>query len=209
MRNVFISLILAFSGAISTLAVADTFVAGEHYAQLSSPIPTAQPGKIEVLEMFSYGCGYCHQLEPTLNGWEEGLPEDVVLTRVPAMFGGIWNVYAQLFYTLEAVKADASAHAAVFDAIHNRNQRLSSLPEITKFVVSLGIDKDAFNKAWGSFGVKSQMEKAKKLAISYQISGVPTLVVNGKYRFDISMAGGYNETVQVADQLIAKERAAP
>jgi thiol:disulfide interchange protein DsbA len=75
------------------------------------------------------------------------------------------------------------------------------------FLAGEGIDKEAFLKTYNSFGVKSQLEKAKKLAMAYQISGVPVMVVNGKYRFDIGSAGGPQQVLQVADHLIGKERA--
>ena len=76
------------------------------------------------------------------------------------------------------------------------------------FLAAEGVDKDAFLKTYNSFGVKSQLEKAKKLAMAYQITGVPVMIVNGKYRFDIGSSGGPQQALQVADHLIAKERAA-
>ena len=53
------------------------------------------------------------------------------------------------------------------------------------------------------------MEKAKKLAMAYQVTGVPTMVVNGKYRFDIGSAGGPEETLKLADYLIEKSAQRP
>jgi thiol:disulfide interchange protein DsbA len=79
---------------------------------------------------------------------------------------------------------------------------------MAEFLATQGVDQEAFLKAYNSFGVKAQVEKAKKLAAAYQISGVPVLVVNGKYRFDIGSAGGPEQTVDLADQLIDKERSA-
>ncbi len=79
---------------------------------------------------------------------------------------------------------------------------------MVEFLAPLGIDRAEFLKTYNSFGVKSQMEKAKKLAMAYQISGVPVMIVNGKYRFDIGSAGGAEKALEVADYLIAKERAA-
>ena len=37
---------------------------------------------------------------------------------------------------------------------------------------------------------------------------IPVLIVGGKYRFDIRSSGGPQETLQVADFLIQKERSA-
>jgi len=187
---------------------ADDIEAGKQYVELSSPVPVAVPGKIEVVELFWYGCPHCYQFEPTLNPWAEKLPEDVNFVRIPAMFGGLWNVHGQLFITLESMKVEHQVHKAVFDAIHKEGKKLATPEEMAEFLAGQGVDKDAFLKAYNSFAVKGQMEKAKKLAMAYQITGVPTLVVNGKYRFDISSSGGPEQTLKVAEHLIEKERAA-
>jgi thiol:disulfide interchange protein DsbA len=79
---------------------------------------------------------------------------------------------------------------------------------MAEFLAGEGIDKDKFLSTYNSFAVKGKVEDAKKKAQAYQISGVPTMVVNGKYRFDLGTAGGPEGALSVADQLIAKERAA-
>lgn len=206
MRNLVMSVLLVSASLLGSTVFAQELVEGRNFVTLGSPVPTAQPEKIEVVELFWYGCPHCYQLEPTINPWAAALPEDVNFVRVPAMFGGIWNVHGQLFFTLEAMKADEKVHNSIFDALHNSGRKLSTADEIAKFVAEQGVDKALFVKTWNSFSVKSQMEKAKKLALAYQITGVPAIVVNGKYRFDIGMAGGLQETVDVADALIQKER---
>ena len=124
------------------------------------------------------------------------------------MFGGIWNLHGQLFYTLQTMQADPKVHDSIFNALHNSGRKLATTTEIANFVAEQGVDKELFLKTWDSFSVKSKMEKAKQQAIAYQITGVPAMVINGKYRFDIGMAGGLQETVDVADALIEKERQA-
>ena len=209
MRNLILSAVLACASLLGVSAVqADDIEAGKQYVELSSPVPVSVPGKIEVVELFWYGCPHCYQFEPTLTPWAEKLPEDVNFVRIPAMFGGLWNVHGQLFITLESMKVEHQVHKAVFDAIHKEGKKLATPEEMAEFLAGQGVDKDAFLKAYNSFAVKGQMEKAKKLAMAYQITGVPTLVVNGKYRFDISSSGGPEQTLKVAEHLIEKERAA-
>lgn len=206
MRNLVMSVLLVGASLLGSTVSAQELVEGRDYVTLSSPVPTAQPEKIEVVELFWYGCPHCYQLEPTINPWSAALPEDVNFVRMPAMFGGIWNLHGQLFFTLEAMKAESKVHDSVFNALHNSGRKLASADEIATFIAEQGLDKELFVKTWNSFTVKSQMEKAKKQALAYQITGVPAIVVNGKYRFDIGMAGGLQETVEVADVLIEKER---
>ncbi|SFP70235.1 thiol:disulfide interchange protein DsbA/DsbL [Pseudomonas borbori] len=207
MRKLILGAALAIS-SLFALAVQAEPIAGKNYVELASPVPVSKPGQIEVVELFWYGCGHCYQFESTINPWIEQLPEDVNFVRIPALFGGLWNVQGQGFITLEALKVEPAVHAAVFDAIHKQGKKLATAEEMAEFLATLGVDKDAFLKTYNSFGVKSQMEKAKKLAMAYQINGVPVMIVNGKYRFDIGSSGGPEQALQVADYLIEKERAA-
>ncbi|CAD5107419.1 thiol:disulfide interchange protein DsbA/DsbL [Zestomonas carbonaria] len=209
MRNLIVSAALVATSLFGLSAqAAEPIQAGKQYVELSSPVPVSKPGKIEVVELFWYGCPHCYQFEPYINPWAEKLPEDVNFVRIPAMFGGVWNVHGQLFITLETMGVEHKVHTAVFEAIHKEGKKLATPEEMADFLAAQGVDKDAFLKTFNSFGVKGQMEKAKKLAMAYQITGVPVLVVNGKYRFDIGSAGGPTQALDVADQLIAKERAA-
>jgi protein dithiol oxidoreductase (disulfide-forming) len=211
MRNLILSATfatLSLLGAASAQADTLDIQAGKQYVELKNPVPVSKPGKIEVVELFWYGCGHCYQFESSINPWAEQLPEDVNFVRIPALFGGMWNVHGQLFLTLEAMKADHKVHAAVFDGIHKQGRKLATPEEMADYLAGHGIDREAFLKTFNSFGVKSQLEKAKKLGMAYQISGVPVLIVNGKYRFDIGSSGGPQKALQVADHLIAKERAA-
>lgn len=208
MRNLILSAALAGISLFGATAHAEDIQAGKQYVELTSAVPVAKPGKIEVVELFWYGCPHCYQLEPTIQPWAAKLPEDVNFVRIPAMFGGLWNVHGQMFLTLEAMGAEAKVHDAIFSAIHREGKKLATPEEMAEFLAGQGIDKDKFLSTFNSFAIKGQMEKAKKLAMAYQITGVPVLVVNGKYRFDLGTAGGPGGAIQVADHLIAKERAA-
>jgi len=210
MRNLILSAALVAASAFGVTAhAADVpLEAGKTYVQLSNPVPVAEPGKIEVVELFWYGCPHCYAFEPTINPWVDKLPKDVNFVRIPAMFGGIWDLHGQLFLTLEAMGVEHQVHTAVFEAIHKQHKMLKNKEEMAEFLATQNVDKAKFLSTFDSFAVKGQVEKAKKAAAAYQISGVPTMVVNGKYRFDLGTSGGPENTLNVADQLIAKERAA-
>ena len=209
MRNLILSAALVTASLFGmTAQAAAPIEAGKQYVQLSSAVPVAVPGKIEVVELFWYGCPHCYAFEPTINPWVEKLPKDVNFVRIPAMFGGPWDAHGQLFLTLEAMGVERKVHAAVFEAIQKEHKKLLTPEEMADFVATQGIDKDKFLATFNSFAVKGQIAKARELAKKYEISGVPTMIVNGKYRFDLGTAGGPEATLDVADQLIAKERAA-
>ena len=209
MRNLILSaaLVTATLFGMTAQAADVPLEAGKTYVQLSNPVPVAVPGKIEVVEMFWYGCPHCFAFEPVINPWAEKLPADVHFVRIPAMFGGPWDAHGQLFLTLDAMGVENKVHAAVFNAIQKEGKRLTDKQDMADFVSTLGVDKDKFLQTFDSFAIKGQIVKAKELAKKYEISGVPTMIVNGKYRFDIGSTGGPEQALNVADQLIAKERA--
>lgn len=221
MRHLLLSVLIAGFGLFTAQVQAnEPFQAGKHYVELRNPVPVTSPGKIEVAEVFWYGCPSCYNFEPILNAWEEKLPEDVNLVRIPAQFDQLWGTHARLYYTLEVLKVEAKVHQAVFDAIHDskdarvagqRNGRKVSPPtaeSLGSFIAEQGVDKKDFLKTFNSFAVNNRLKKAGKAVIDYQISGVPSLVVNGKYRIDVHDAGGPIQALAIIDHLIGKERAA-
>ena len=210
MRNLILSAALVSATLFGmTAQAADVpLEAGKTYIELSNAVPVAVPGKIEVVELFWYGCPHCYAFEPVVNPWAEKLPSDVNFVRLPAMFGGPWDAHGQMFLTLEAMGVEHKVHAAVFNAIQKEGKRLTDKNEMADFLATQGVDKEKFLQTFDSFAIKGQIAKAKDLAKKYEISGVPTMVVDGKYRFDLGTAGGPEQALNVADQLIAKERAA-
>ncbi|AVB18175.1 MULTISPECIES: thiol:disulfide interchange protein DsbA/DsbL [Pseudomonas syringae group] len=209
MRNLIISAALVAASLFGMSAqAAEPIEAGKQYVELTSAVPVAVPGKIEVVELFWYGCPHCYAFEPTINPWVEKLPSDVNFVRIPAMFGGPWDAHGQLFITLDTMGVEHKVHAAVFEAIQKGGKRLTDKNDMADFVATQGVNKDDFLKTFDSFAVKGKIAQYKELAKKYEVTGVPTMIVNGKYRFDLGSAGGPEKTLQVADQLIDKERAA-
>ncbi|MGY2172186.1 thiol:disulfide interchange protein DsbA/DsbL [Pseudomonas gingeri] len=222
MRNLILSAALVTASLFGmTAQAADVpLKPGETYVELANPGQVAVPGKVEVIEFFWYGCPHCYAFEPTINPWAEKLPADVNFVRIPAMFGGAWDVHGRLFLTLDTMGVESKVHSAVFDAIQKQHKRLlldidkdtndaAVIPDdLAELLAANNIDKEKFRQTFNSFAIKGKIVQAKKLATQYQITGVPTMIVNGKYRFDLGTAGGPEAALNVADQLIAKERAA-
>ncbi|WP_421535020.1 thiol:disulfide interchange protein DsbA/DsbL [Pseudomonas marginalis] len=200
MRHCFLTVALLFCHLTLPLVQA-----AEPYVELPRSAWLAPGEKVEVAALFSYGCRYCRELEPRLNSWVEQLPSDVHFTRIPAMAGGIWNIYGQLYLTLETLQVKPAVHAAVFEAIGNR-QALATPHEMALFLVGHGVDKTVFLDTYQSFAVKVKVKEAIRKTSAFEVSNVPALVVNGKYRFDQS-AGGAQGMLALAEELIARERA--
>ncbi|ANF83549.1 thiol:disulfide interchange protein [Pseudomonas antarctica] len=210
MRNLILSaaLVTASLFGVTAQAADVPLEAGKTYVELANPVPVSEPGKIEVVELFWYGCPHCYAFEPTINPWAEKLPADVNFKRIPALFGGPWDAHGQLFITLDTMGVEQKVHNAVFNAIQKEGKRLTKPEDMADFVATQGVDKAKFLETFNSFAVKGKMAQYKELAQKYGVQGVPTMIVNGKYRFDLGTTGGPEQTLNVADQLIAKERAA-
>ena len=182
--------------------------AGKQYVELSSPVPVEQAGKIEVIEFFWYGCPHCYSFEPVINPWVAKLPSDVNFIRIPAFFGGLWDAHGQMFLTLQSMGVESKVHQAIFKAIQEDKRPLAKPEDMAIFLASQGVDQQAFLDTYNSFAVQGAVANAKQFASEYKVMGVPTMIVNGKYRTDVGMAGGQEAILQVVDALIAKERKA-
>ena len=156
--------------------------AGSDYRLLTPPRPTSSPGKIEVIEFFSYGCPHCAKFAPLVSAWAAALPKDVAFRRVPVSFGRMpWTNLSRAYYSLEATGDLKKLDAALFHAIHDENQSLFDEQSIADWVGGHGGDAARFANAYVSFGVNNQTVQADQMAEDYRIEGIPSLVVNGRY----------------------------
>ncbi len=179
---------------------------GSDYATISPPQPTDAQGKIEVTEFFWYGCPHCHAFEPAIAKWLKTLPRDVEFRRVPADFGR-WTPGARLFYALGAIGEEHRLHGELFDAIHVERLDYSSEAAVADWLTREGVDRQKFVDAYNSLSVQVNIRRAQQMTKDYGISSVPTVAIGGKYLSSNVMAGGFEELLEVMDQLIAKLRA--
>ena len=191
--------------------------AGVNYDPVVPAQPTnVGPGKVEVMEVFWLACPHCYALEPRLRGWLNTKPAHVEFVRVPVIWQDIHRAHARLYYTLEALgRSDLVGKA--FDTIHqdveNRVPPLfGSGDEETyrlqqQFAVQNGVSADDFSKAYNSFSVGSNLQRAEEITQRYHVQGVPFFVVNGKYSTDVSKAGNETKLIELLNDLAASEHA--
>lgn len=185
------------------------FVEGEHYVELPRSVATsASDGKIEVLELFWYGCPHCYQLEPRIERWLTDLPRDVEFVRMPAVMGRNWELHARAYYAAGLLGVLDQTHAPLFDAMHKKRERLYDQNSLAAFYARHGVKEADFNQAFKSFSVNSKIMKAKKRQRDYRATGVPAIIVNGKYRVGTTMKAGDAGLFDVVEYLIKKEREA-
>jgi thiol:disulfide interchange protein DsbA len=198
---------LRLGEVVNGLPTSDRFKDGTHYRRVVPAQPTsAPPGKVEVVEVFWYGCGHCFQLDPAVESWrKKGKPQFVEFTRVPAMWNDTLRMHARLYYATEALGKLEELHTAIFREIHANNNPLNTLDKMQAFFKQHGVSPEEFQKAFSSFGVESKLQRADFLNRRYQVDSVPIVVVNGKYVTDQGMAGGERELFDVVDELATHE----
>ncbi|WP_101758707.1 thiol:disulfide interchange protein DsbA/DsbL [Oceanicoccus sp. KOV_DT_Chl] len=190
------------------MAVAqEQYVAGKNYIVLDQPVRTRDSSKVEVVELFWYGCSHCYAFEPLIKQWKKQQPADVDFWQSPAMWNGAMKTHAQMFFATETMGVRDKVHDAIFTAMNVERKRFANVAEIADFLADYDVDPQQFTKTFNSFSVNSQVKQADARARSYKISGTPEVVVNGKYRVSASLAGGQAEMLKVVDFLVNKERA--
>ena len=175
------------------------------YEKVTPVQPIEVAGKVEVVEFFWYGCPHCFSFEPVLNEWLKNQTDQVNFIRVPAVFSKRWGRHAKAFFTAQALGVSEQLHADFFNAIQVKKQRLETEDQLVDFFVAHGIDEQDFRNAYHSFLVDAKMRQAQSMGPRYGVTSVPTIIINGKYRTNASIAGGQGSMLTVMDQLIAKE----
>jgi thiol:disulfide interchange protein DsbA len=193
---------------------AGRWTAGTNYTVLSPAQPVDEaPGRVQVVEIFWYGCPHCYALDPYLQSWDKTKASYIDFVRVPIMWGDVHRTHAQLFYALQALGKEGALHSQVFDEIHQRHDELwvqgdaqASLAAMVKFAQANGISAADFTNAYNSFGVQTNLQKADDLDRRYKIDGVPTIVIDGKYETGVGQAGSEQQLIQLINDLAASEK---
>jgi len=178
---------------------------GTEYRILAPVQPTLSPGKIEVVEFFSYACPHCAEFAPLLATWKATLAKDVVFRRVPVGFDRPpWINMQRAYYALLASGDLERLDAKLFTAIHQQNLPLFQEQALFDWIGKNGGDAQKFTAAYTSFGINNQTVQADKMAEDFQITGVPTMAVDGRY---VALGDTQLELLANTDKLIAKVRA--
>ena len=201
-------LLIGWCAVYPLWADTEPFQEDVQYSRIKNPQPTSEPTKIEVLEIFWYGCSHCFHLEPDVAKWLKRKPDDVNFVRFPAIPSDRWEWFAKVFYTAELLGVLEDIHNPLFAAIHDEKQTLNDPDSMAAFFAIHGVPKEKFISTLNSFTVMTKVSRARQLTLLYGITSVPMLIVNGKYRTTGGMAGTGEKMFAVVDYLIEKERPA-
>lgn len=163
---------------------------GAQFVTTPQPIPAETSAKVEVVELFWYGCPHCHHLDPAVNAWVKKLPKDVEFRRVPGVFRPDWVPMAKAYYTLEALNLLEKLHVALFDAIHQQkslkpNDEAAAIDWITK---QSGLDRKKVEETFNSFSVNTKVSRAAQFSKSSGATGVPAIIVDGRFLTSVKLA---------------------
>ena len=203
MKKLALSVLTTTLLSVTGVSFAADYVEGKDYKRVPQIGKVDVANKIEVREFFWYGCGHCYHLEPYLQTWLRQLPKDVNFVRTPAAMNPVWEQNARGYYVSEMLNIRKKAHIPLFNAINKNGQQLFDQKSLAQFYTRYGVDEAKFNSLFNSFAVTGKINQAKNLAMHYQLSGVPAVVVNGKYIVQCSD----QHTVDVVNYLVEKERA--
>lgn len=192
--------VCAFSAAAQTPPASE-------FRRLDPPRQRAVAGeRIEVIEFFYYGCPVCYETQPSLTQWLAAAPADVAIRRVPALSSEKWEPYAKLFYALESLGEIDRLHWPIYDSIHFWDVKPGEESTMLDWVASKGVERRQFLDAYASAAVAANVTRARELLKSYDVHGVPTFIVDGKFLTSAKLAGGTREVVEVVDRLVKLAR---
>lgn len=186
--------------------------AGVNYRPIVPSQPTsAEPGQVEVMEMFWLGCGHCYALEPYMEAWDKSKADYIKFVQMPVMWGAVHRAHARVFFTLEALgRTDLTSKA--FDEIHKKGNLLVAADAAQSerlalaFAKANGINEEDFKREFNGFGVTTKLQRAEEFTRRYRVEGVPAVYINGKYMTDVGMAGGQKELIDLINDLAAFEK---
>ena len=183
---------------------------GKGYTTLATPMATADASRVEVLEYFWFGCPHCYAFEPAINAWDATKPDYVDFVREAPPLNASWEQHSRAFYAAEALDITHGFFDQMFNRIHQDRKPMRDPKKIAKFVESLelGVSADKFAKTMESFTVQTALRRSMKKAQQARITGVPSVVVNGKYLTGNSIAGSHEGIIQAINELVEFEHAA-
>jgi thiol:disulfide interchange protein DsbA len=201
---------------------AQTWTEGRDFEVIT---PTQQThvtkGKVEVMEVFSYGCPGCNGFQPAMAALEHNLPTNAQMVFLPASFkpDEDWPMLQRAYFTAQALGIAARTHQAIFDAVWKNGELaiadpatrrlrnpLPSIEDAAKCYERLtGVKADTFLATARSFSVDLKMRSADAQVIAMQVPSTPCLVVNGKYRINMDSMHSEDDLISVVRYLVDKE----
>jgi len=206
MQRVFIRLAAAILLAAGSATVNAQPVAGRHYLVLDPPRPVTPGAAIEVTEFFYYGCPICYESQPYIARWLERAGNAVTLKRVPAASSEATEYFALTYYALEASGVLAQLHGAVYENHHFDDLRVGDEQNLLAWLARNGVDAERFRELRNSQANRVRVAEGRRIFEDYNVRGVPSIAVDGRYVTSARLAGSVQEMMEVVAYLVGRAR---
>ena len=201
------AVLFAFPGLAGADSHSDFDVEGKYsLVQPAQPTET-EPGTVEVVDVFWFGCPHCFTFLPHMEALEEEAPDYLRIRRMPAVFRESWIPHARAYYTAHLLGVEDSIHRPIFEAIHEQGRALSTREALAAFFEEHGVSAEEFGEIYDSFAVESLVRKSVAMQRNYGVRATPTVIVNGKYRTSGNVAGSHENVIKAILALAEREHA--
>lgn len=201
-----VSVFLTFPALAEDTESSPVYREGVHYHVLPETVAVEDPDRIEVTEVFWYGCGHCFHFEPRVIEWTKDMADDVNFVQLPAMWNRSMETHARAFYTAQQLGILENVHQAMYNALNIHRKPLDSAEAVAALFADFGADEERAIEIFDSAAITAFLKQADAKARAYQISGTPQLIVHGRYRIEASQAVPHGEMFKVVDFLVDKVR---
>ena len=179
MRILISALVIFIASFSSPFAQVQKFQAGTHYV-VSTPLPGIQ-GK-EVRVFCTFDSPHCYRLQPVLSQLAYSLPRNVNLVHTPVSLNQRSELLAKTHYVMEILSIYDRNALALYDHIHKDGKTVNTQQDAIKFLTGQGANASQVRNAFNSFALISRTREAAAMFKSARLTGVPGIIVNGKYQ---------------------------
>lgn len=206
--TLFAGLLLATACTAQSHAGASApYTEGDQYVTLPAPYQRySNDGKVEVAEVFSYGCIHCAEFAPLAEKLKESLPPGVKFELVPAPFSDEWLPFARAYYAAKQLGVVDRTHLELFKEKFVQHYPLNSLDDLADFYARQGVNRAEFMRIATSDAATAKLKADLALIQKWGVDGTPSIVIDGKYR--ITNVRTLDELSAVAQWLAKRELAA-
>ncbi|NOR69731.1 MAG: thioredoxin domain-containing protein [Methylomarinum sp.] len=191
---------------LSACTVNKDFREGQHYKRITPELAKQETHeKIEVIEMFFYGCPHCYELEPKIDRWVEKNANVISFQRMPAIVAPSWITQAKAYYIAQELGLLDKLHTVLFEKIHKQGKQYYNDYTLMEFFINQGVERSDFIQANNSTTVAEKLNNARVMTVKYGLRGVPAVIINGKYKTAPFYTRTQEEMFEVLDSLIEQE----
>ncbi len=172
------------------MSAQERYIEGKHYVVTDTGVTSES-----IEEIFSYFCVHCFRFQSTLNRLEQRLSERTVIEKtyishVSSEAPAINSYLAKVRLLAIKNKSVDQLDQIVFNAFHVEKKDISSEEKINKILIDSGLNSLFSQNQLQENDISESFIKLKdrnlQLVKNKSIVSLPTLIVKGKYRINIS-----------------------